>query len=122
MAFSRPQVAQLAEVSLLVAIRDAHRRGQSWPDNVRAIRARLYDKFGSRHRVLAKIEVRPPFHSGTTSVEVARLKLENGSWNLYNPRTVCVASTTGPLPYLSEWVSERATAAGRERVRAGGCG
>eukprot|EP00667_Euglena_gracilis_P001651 EG_transcript_1651 len=78
--FYAAKVARCQEVAFFAHVRDAHRRRQSLA-NVRGLRLRLYHKYNDRYRVLARLELGPPFRPDATAVEVLRLRCQADGWH-----------------------------------------
>eukprot|EP00668_Euglena_longa_P016577 GGOE01020852.1.p1 GENE.GGOE01020852.1~~GGOE01020852.1.p1 ORF type:complete len:891 (-),score=210.97 GGOE01020852.1:363-2786(-) len=89
--FYAAKVARCQEVAFFVHIRDSHRRRQSLA-NLRFLRLRIYHKYNDRFRVLARMELNPPFQEDATSMEALRLKCQADGWHVVHVGRQCIAT------------------------------
>ena len=77
---SRAKIVGIAAVVFVVNIRDAKARGQCLGRSVRHLTCTVYDKFGDRHREIARVSLSGPFEPQAVALEMLRLVALRGSW------------------------------------------
>ena len=89
------------QVVLYLGLRDAARRGHSFAQHVAEYTLCVYDKFGSRHRDIARVTAAAPFDEDGTYVEAARLVCEKSEWRV---RALHHHGTAGLKALCQRWM------------------